>query len=145
MTVLPRVDDILLEEILKAFNCDLSMLVPVVGDGIDNPTGIVINTSQIDLLKELFNDANDPDNPVSRYLYEQAQLNYGTYPPGQSKFPINRFLYELIMNNGINFTTPGAHQTVYGRSGRALFDIKSVGNGMLEIYPYYKEYPPCSR
>ena len=139
MTVLPRVDEILLEEIFKAFTCDLSMLVPVDGDGLTGP--IVIKVSEIDLLKQLFNDANDPNDPVGKYLYEQAAINAGVYPPGQSKFPVNRFLYEIIMNNGAAFTTPGSHQTVYGRSGRSLFDVKSIGNGMLEIFPYYKEQP----
>ena len=40
---------ILLEEIFKAFTCDLSMLVPVDGDGLTGP--IVIRVSEIDLLK----------------------------------------------------------------------------------------------
>jgi hypothetical protein len=141
MSVLPRVEDILLEEIIKAFSCDLSMLVPVVGDGITNPTGLVIKVSEIDLLKQLFSDAGDPNDPVSQYFYERDMLNPGNYPPGQSKFPVNRFLRELIFNNGGIFTTPGSHQTVYGQSGRALFDVKSVGNGLLEIYPYYKDQP----
>ena len=41
MTVLPRVDEILLEEIFKAFTCDLSMLVPVDGDGLTGPIVIM--------------------------------------------------------------------------------------------------------
>ena len=48
---LPKVDDILYEEILKAFNCDLSMLVPVDGDGLNGP--IIINISAVDQLKQL--------------------------------------------------------------------------------------------
>ena len=54
INVLPRVDDILYEEIIKAFSCDLSMLVPVVGDGLTNP--ILIKIAEIDLLKQLYND-----------------------------------------------------------------------------------------
>ena len=62
MNVLPRVDDILYEEIIKAFNCDLNSFVPVMGDGIDdaaNPNGIVIEVAEIDFLKQLFNDPAD--------------------------------------------------------------------------------------
>ena len=42
LEVLPRVDDILFEELLKAFNCDMSMMVPVVGDGLIAPLQIHI-------------------------------------------------------------------------------------------------------
>ena len=61
LEVLPRVDDILYEEIIKAFGCDLNMLVPVVGDGISNPNGIEINIADVDLLKQLFNDPNSKE------------------------------------------------------------------------------------
>jgi len=133
INVLPRVDDILYEEIIKAFSCDLSMLVPVVGDGLTNP--ILIKIAEIDLLKQLY---NDPASDVGKYMYEAGGLNFGAYPVGQTPFPVNIFLHELIMNNGGNFSTPGTTQTIYGKSGRALFDVISIGNGQLEIYPYYK-------
>ena len=133
INVLPRVDDILYEEIIKAFSCDLSMLVPVDGDGLPGP--IIIKIAEIDLLKQLY---NDPSSSVGKYMYESSGLNFSAYPIGQTKFPVNIFLHEIIMKNGVNFTTPGAHQTIYGKSGRALFDVISVGNDQIEIYPYYK-------
>jgi len=134
ITVLPRVDDILYEEIIKAFGCDLNMRVPVFGDGLSAP--IEINISEIDLLKQLF---NDPTDKVGRYMYEAADLQPGAYPPGQTKYPINRFLRDLIYNNGAGISmTVGNKQTIYGVSGRALFDIQAV-NGIFKIWPYYKK------
>ena len=133
---LPKVDDILYEEILKAFNCDLSMLVPVDGDGLNGP--IIINISAVDQLKQLF---NDPSSAVGKYMYEQDLLDSSVYSPGQSPYPVNRFLRDIIFNNGSSVsTTPGARQTIYGRSGRALFDIEAL-NGQFHIWPYYKFEP----
>ena len=133
---LPKVDDILYEEIIAAFNCDLSMLVPVVGDGLNGP--IIINISAVDQLKQLF---NDPSSAVGRYMYEQDPLNSGVYSPGQSPYPVNRFLRDIIFNNGASVSaTQGTRQTIYGRSGRALFDIEALNNQFL-IWPYYKFEP----
>tara|TARA_R110001606_G_scaffold27010_3_gene86992 strand:+ start:857 stop:2968 length:2112 start_codon:yes stop_codon:yes gene_type:complete len=133
---LPKVDDILYEEIIKAFNCDLSMLVPVDGDGLNGP--IVINISAVDQLKQLF---NDPSSKVGKYMYEQDPLDSSVYSPGQSPYPVNRFLRDIIFNNGASVsTTPGTRQTIYGRSGRALFDIEALNNQFL-IWPYYKLEP----
>ncbi len=128
LEVLPRVDDILFEELLKAFNCDMSMLVPVVGDGLNGP--IQIEIAEVDLLKQLF---NDPNSDVGKYMYEQTNWNVG-YPPGSTPFSMNRFLRDLI------YTTPGTTQTVYGASGRALFDI-TASAGIFTISPYYKDDP----
>jgi len=130
---LPKVDDILYEEIIKAFNCDLSMLVPVDGDGLNGP--IIINISAVDQLKQLF---NDPSSKVGKYMYEQDKLNSGVYSPGQSPYPVNRFLRDIIFNNGASVSgVPGTRQTIYGRSGRALFDIEALNN-QFHIWPYYK-------
>jgi len=141
LEVLPRIDDILYEEIIKAFGCDLNMLVPVVGDGISNPNGIEIKIADVDLLKQLF---NDPNSKVGRYMYESDSNFAGTYPPAQSPYPLNRLLRDLVFNNGASFIngTPGNIQTVYGASGRPLFDIKATG-GIFYIFPYYKSanYP----
>ena len=54
LEVLPRVDDILFEELLKAFNCDMSMLVPTVNDGLSG--ALQIDIAEVDLLKQLSND-----------------------------------------------------------------------------------------
>ncbi len=139
--VIPRIDDILYEEIIKAFNCDLSMLVPVVGDGLNGP--IVIRASEIDLLKQLF---NDPNSDVGKYMYEQVPL--ASYPIGATPFPVNRFLRELIFNNTSavfpSGNGPTTRQTIYGRSGRPLFDMEVIPavlpatDTIIEIYPYYK-------
>tara|TARA_B100001094_G_scaffold58842_1_gene54304 strand:- start:1877 stop:3952 length:2076 start_codon:yes stop_codon:yes gene_type:complete len=128
LEVLPRVDDILFEELLKAFNCDMSMLVPVVGDGLNAP--LQIEVAEVDLLKQLF---NDPASAVGKYMYEQTNWNVG-YPPGNTPFSMNLFLRDLI------YTTPGVTQTVYGASGRALFDI-TASAGIFTISPYYKDDP----
>ena len=136
LNVIPRIDDILYEEILKAFNCDLTMHVPVVGDGLTAP--IQIDIAEVDLLKQLF---NDPNSDVGKYMYESANLNTGAYPPGQTPYPVNRFLRDIIFNNGILVSTaPGPKQTIYGASGRALFDIQAAG-GVFLIWPYYKLEP----
>ena len=142
MKVMPRVKDILLEEIIKAFNCDLTTLVPVVGDGLSGP--VTIEVAEIDLLKQLF---NDPNSDVGMYMYEQDGLNPAAYPVGVSPYPVNRFLRDMIFNGsaGIGNGVPAAPvniRTIYGKSGRALFDIEVIavlGNPtILNIYPYYK-------
>jgi hypothetical protein len=126
LEVLPRVDDILFEELLKAFNCDMSMLVPTVGDGLT--TALQIDIAEVDLLKQL---KNDPSSSVGKYMYEQSPWATG-YPPGSTPFSMNKFLRDLY------FTTPGVAQTVYGASGRPLFDITAAA-GVYTISPYYKE------
>jgi len=139
--VLPQMEEILYEEIIKAFGCDdLSIKVPVVGDGLSNP--ILIEVGEIDLLKQL---PNDPNSDAGKYMYENVGDMTAGYPPGQSPFPINRFLRDLIYNNDVfpstvDPTNPWL-QTVYGASGRALFDIKVIPGApvMLEIFPYYKD------
>ena len=80
LEVMPRVDDILFEELLKAFNCDMSMLVPTMGDGLSGP--LQIQLSEIDLLKQLY---NNPNSKVGKYLYERISWNVG-YPPGGYTF-----------------------------------------------------------
>ena len=139
LEVLPRVDDILFEELLKAFNCDMSMLVPTMGDGLNGP--IVVNISAVDQLKQLF---NDPASDVGKYMYEQFPLNGPTYPPGPTSYPVNKFLRDITMGTGggaqgaaVNPGAPGNKQTIYGRSGRALFDIQAASN-QFTIWPYYK-------
>ena len=142
MNVLPRIDDILLEEIIKAFSCDVTSLVPVVGDGLDNP--IIIELGEIDFQKSLFNDPNDD---VGMYFYEQN--TFGGYNPGGKPYPVNRFLRDLIYNGGMGIDSaapnnPGT-RTIYGVSGKPLFDVKYLaGPARLEIYPYYKEENPIN-
>ena len=146
LKVLPRVDDILLEEIIKAFNCDLTTLVPVVGDGLPGlpGTGVSIEVAEIDLLKQLF---NDPNSDVGKYMYEQDPLNSAVYPIGTSPYPVNRFLRDLIFNNASNIgngvpAAPNNIRTIYGKSGKALFDVEVISTlgspTVLNIYPYYK-------
>ena len=63
-------------------------------------------------------------------------------------FPVNRFLREIIYNPGNpvfpSTNGPNTRQTIYGRSGRPLFDIEVIPavapavDTILEIYPYYK-------
>ena len=61
--VVPKIPDMLVEEILRAFNCDLNMEVPVVGDGLT--TDIVVRVDQIDLFKQL---VQTPDEGVGKFL-----------------------------------------------------------------------------
>ena len=139
--VLPQIEEILYEEIIKAFGCDdLTIKVPVVGDGLSN--AILLEVGEIDLLKQL---PNDPNSDAGKYMYENVGDMTAGYPPGQSPFPINRFLRDLIYNNEVFPSTVDTDnpwlQTVYGASGRALFDIKVIPGPivMLEIFPYYKD------
>ena len=142
--VLPQMEEILYEEIIKAFGCDdLSIKVPVVGDGLPAGSPILIEVGEIDLLKQL---PNDPDSDAGKYMYENVgEFPSSGYPPGQSPFPVNRFLRNLIYSNDVfpstvDPTNPWL-QTIYGASGRALFDIQVIPGPtvMLEIYPYYKD------
>ena len=128
LEVLPRVDDILFEELLKAFNCDMSMLVPTVNDGLSG--ALQIDIAEVDLLKQL---SNDPDSAVGKYMYEQNDWTTG-YAPGITPFSMNRFLRDLVQ------VTPGVPQTVYGASGRPLFDM-TANAGIYTISPYYKDQP----
>jgi len=138
MNVIPRIDDILLEEIIKAFSCDVTSLVPIVGDGLDNP--ITIDLGEIDFQKSLFNDPNDD---VGMYFYERDPL--GSYNPGGKPYAVNRFLRDLIYNGGMGIsgtppaTQPTVTRTIYGVSGKPLFDIEYQTPNKLLIYPYYKE------
>ena len=50
----------------------------------------------LDQLKQLF---NDPSSAVGKYMYEQDPLINSAYPVGQSPYPVNRFLRDLIFNN----------------------------------------------
>jgi hypothetical protein len=138
MNVLPTIDDILLEEIIKAFSCDVTTLVPVIGDGLTGP--IVIELGEIDFQKSLFNDPNDD---VGMYFYEQN--GFGGYNPGGKPYPVNRFLRDLIYNGGMGIDTNAPNiantRTIYGVSGKPLFDVKFVPGppARLEISTYYKE------
>ena len=137
MNVIPRIDDILLEEIIKAFNCDVTTLVPTLGDGLTGP--LVIQLDEIDFQKSLFNDPNDD---VGMYFYEQN--GFGGYNPGGKPYPVNRFLRDLVYNNGmgIDGTAPNipSTRTIYGVSGKPLFDVKFVPGppAKLHITTYYK-------
>ena len=141
MNVIPRIDDILLEEIIKAFSCDLASLVPTIGDGLSGP--IVIELGEIDFQKSLFNDPNDD---VGMYFYEQE--SFGGYNPGGKPYPVNRFLRDLIYNGGmgIDGTAPAIAntRTIYGVSGKPLFDVKFIPGppASLEISTYYKDENP---
>lgn len=109
--VIPKIPDMLVEEILRAFNCDLSMEVPVVGDGLSGD--IIVRVDQIDLFKQL---KQKPDEGVGKFYYEVNDWNNG-YPPGTSPFSVNRFLRHLIEN-------PYIPQTLYGASGLKLLTIE---------------------
>jgi len=138
MNVIPRIDDILLEEIIKAFSCDVTTLVPTIGDGLAGP--LVIELGEIDFQKSLFNNPNDD---VVMYFYERD--GFGGYGPGGKPYPVNRFLRDLIYNNGmgINGTAPNIPntRTIYGVSGKPLFDVKFVPGppAAIHISTYYKD------
>lgn len=109
--VVPKIPEMLVEEILRAFNCDLSMEVPVVGDGLSND--IVVKVNQIDLFKQL---KQEPDVGVGKFYYELNDFAPG-YPPGSTPFSVNRFLRHLIEN-------PFIPQPLYGASGLKLLTIE---------------------
>tara|TARA_B100000700_G_scaffold331302_1_gene462998 strand:+ start:11953 stop:14058 length:2106 start_codon:yes stop_codon:yes gene_type:complete len=120
-TVIPKIKHIVIEEILAAFNCDLSMNVPVVGDGISCP--IEIKISHIDLFKNL---KLSPDEGVGKFAYEAEP-----YVAGSTPFSMNRFLHFLLQN-------PNTPYQVQGKSGLNLFTIEYDGGDYLKISPHYK-------
>ena len=124
--VLPTIPEIIIQEILRAFNCDLSTEIPVVGDGLSND--IVIRIDQVDLFKQL---KETPDDGVGKYFYEANQFNLGIPFPYQSPFPMNRFLYYVTQNPNTQFQVPGA-------SGKRLFTIEFDGIDSFRISPHYK-------
>jgi len=129
--VLPKIPGIIVDEILRSFNCDLSTQIPVVGDGLTN--SIVIRVDQVDLFKQL---QILPDDGVGKYCYEASPFNLGVYPPGQTPFPLNRFLHHLTQN-------PNTQLQVYGRSGNVLFTIEYDGIDSFVISPHYKGPTPA--
>ena len=127
--VVPKIPDMLVEEILRAFNCDLSMEVPVVGDGLT--TDIVVRVDQIDLFKQL---KQEPDVGVGKFYYELNDFAPG-YPPGSTPFSVNRFLRHLIEN-------PFVPQPLYGASGLKLLTIEyDPPSESFIISTHYKANP----
>ena len=130
--VFPKVPEILVEEILRTFNCDSSMLVPVVGDGLTSE--IIIRADWFDLFKIL---KTAPDDGVSKFYYEAASFDLGLYPPGKSPFSLNRFLYYVKQN-------PTSRYPVYGSSGKILFTIQFQDpTDSFIINPHYKGPNPA--
>ena len=63
--------------------------------------------------------------------------------PGQTPYPVNRFLRDLVYNAGANIDgVADSHKTIYGKSGKPLFDMKLVSTPpsipRFQIFPYYK-------
>ena len=126
VNVLPTIPDIIIQEILRAFNCDLSTQIPVVGDGLTNE--IIVRIDQVDLFKQL---KEDPDIGVGKYYYEARKFDLGIPFPYQTPFPMNRFLYHVTQNPNTQFQVPGA-------SGKILFTIEYDGIDSFRISPHYK-------
>lgn len=124
--VIPQIPEIIVQEILRAFNCDLSTEIPVVGDGLNNT--MIIRVDQIDFFKQML---TPPDIGVGKYYYEANAFDNGIPFPYQSPFPMNRFLYHVIQNPGTQFQVPGA-------SGKRLFTIEYDGVDSFKINPHYK-------
>ena len=124
--VIPKIPDIIISEILRSFDCDLSTEIPVVGDGLD--TDIVIRIDQVDLFKQL---KVTPDKGVGKYFYEASKFDMGIPFPYQSPFPMNRFLYHVTQNANTKFPVPG-------QSGKVLFTIMYDGVDSFIISPHYK-------
>ena len=125
--VIPTIPDIIIQEILRSFNCDLSTEVPVVGDGLD--TDIIIRIDQVDLFNQL---KATPDEGVGKFCYEANKLDLGGIPfPYQKPFPMNRFLHHITQNPNTKFQVPGA-------SGKRLFSIMYDGVDSFVISPHYK-------
>ncbi len=124
--VIPTIPEIIIQEILRAFNCDLSTEIPVVGDGLTN--SMIIRIDQVDLFKQL---KETPDVGVGKYFYEANQFNTGIPYPYQSPFPLNRFLHFIIQNPNTQYQVPGA-------SGKRLFTIEFDGIDSFVISPHYK-------
>ena len=70
--VIPTIPEIIIQEILRAFNCDLSTEIPVVGDGLTN--SMIIRVDQVDLFKQM---KEAPDVGVGKYYYESNSFDNG--------------------------------------------------------------------
>ena len=132
--VLPKIPEMIVEEILRAFDCDLSTEIPVSGDGLEDGVGtaldIILRVDQVDLFKQL---KVAPDVGVGKYYYEAASFDLGLYPPGKSPFSMNRFFYYLMD------VVPNTPKQVYGASGKILFTIEFDSlNETFVINPHYK-------
>jgi len=121
---IPKLKNILIEEILRAFNCDLESEVPVVGDGLT--TDIVIRIDQFDFFKQLM---VEPNVGVGKYYYE-SEGSIDT--PGGIPFSMNRYLYFILQN-------PGQQYPIYGASNLILFTVEyDELTQSLIISPHYK-------
>jgi len=130
--VFPKIPEILVEEIIRTFNCDSSMLVPVVGDGLTSE--IILRADWFDLFTIL---KTAPDDGVGKFYYEAASFDLGLYPPGKSPFSLNRFLYHVKQN-------PASRFPVYGASGKILFTIQFQDpTDSFIINPHYKGPNPA--
>ena len=130
--VFPKIPEILVEEIIRTFNCDSSMLVPVVGDGLASE--IILRADWFDLFTIL---KTAPDDGVGKFYYEAASFDLGLYPPGKSPFSLNRFLYHVKQN-------PASRFPVYGASGKILFTIQFQDpTDSFIINPHYKGPNPA--
>ena len=84
--VIPTIPEIIVSEILRAFNCDLSTEVPVSGDGLDdgiNPVDIIIRVDQVDLFQQM---KTKPDDGIGKYFYEAQQFDLGSLSPRTKSF-----------------------------------------------------------
>lgn len=127
---IPKLKTILVEEILRAFNCDLESEVPVVGDGLT--TDIVIRVDQFDFFKQLM---VEPDVGVGKYYYES---NPSITIPGGIPFSMNRYLYFILQN-------PGQQFPIYGASNLILFTVEydELAQSLI-ISPHYKTPNPIT-
>ena len=124
--VIPTIPEIIIQEILRAFNCDLSTEIPVVGDGLTN--SMIIRVDQVDLFKQM---KEAPDVGVGKYYYESNSFDNGIPFPYQTPFPLNRFLHFIIQNPNTPYQVPGA-------SGKRLLTIMYDGIDSFVISPHYK-------
>jgi hypothetical protein len=79
------------------------------------PTTVYIRVQSIDIFKKLVEDPNDP---VSNFLYEKPNIDISTLP-----FSMNKELYKRLQNVGESFNQE-YNQNYVGASGQEMFNIE---------------------
>ena len=118
----PKIDEILIEEAIKAVGCDQQQTY--------DPVTIYVKVKSVDpagLLKK------NPTSKVAKILYEKDDVVIQNFP-----FSFNKELYNRVQNPGQLYSTANG-QNYFGNSGNELLDISFVEfNNFGESGPWFQ-------
>lgn len=119
----PKIDEILLEEAIKAVGCDQQQSY--------DPVTVYVKVKSVDpagLLKK------NPTSKTGKVLYEKENVVIQNTP-----FSMNRELYNRVQNPGQTYFTANGGVNYLGNSGSELFDISFVDtNNFGETGPWFQ-------